>query len=109
LQVSAQQTVTHGFSIQGFYVWSKSLQSEALDTTGNTGNSATTEPQDNRNRYLDRQRSDFDQRHVSAISFVYKPKLRHPELCHAQYGQRLDGYLHHPRPERQPIQHHHGN
>jgi hypothetical protein len=73
LQVSAQQTVTHGFSIQGFYVWSKSLQSEALDTTGNTGNSATTEPQDNRNRYLDRQRSDFDQRHVSAISFVYKP------------------------------------
>ena len=32
-----------------------------------------TKPEDNRNRYLDRQRSDFDQRHVSAISFVYKP------------------------------------
>jgi outer membrane receptor protein involved in Fe transport len=75
MQVSVQQQVTHGFSIQGFYVWSKSLQSEGLDTTGNTGNSATTEPEDNRNRYLDRQRSDFDQRHVAAISFVYKPTL----------------------------------
>src|SRR5258707_13647103 len=42
-QVSVQQRVTHGFSIQGFYVWSKSLQSEGLDTTGNTGNSAFTE------------------------------------------------------------------
>jgi outer membrane receptor protein involved in Fe transport len=72
-QVSVQQQVTHGFSIQGFYVWSKSLQSEGLDTTGNTGNSAFTEPEDNRNRFLDRQRSDFDQRHVSAVSFVYKP------------------------------------
>jgi hypothetical protein len=72
-QISVQQRLTHGFSIQGFYVWSKSLQSEDLDTTGNTGNSAGTQPEDNRNRYLDRQRSDFDQRHVSAISFVYKP------------------------------------
>jgi hypothetical protein len=71
-QVSVQQRVTHGFSIQGFYVWSKSLQSEDLDTAGNTGNSTGTEPEDNRNRYLDRQRSDFDQRHVAAISFVYK-------------------------------------
>jgi outer membrane receptor protein involved in Fe transport len=74
LQVSVQQTLTRGFSISGFYVWSKSLQSEDLDTGGNTGNSAGTEPQDNRTRYLDRQRSDFDQRHVSAISFVYKPQ-----------------------------------
>jgi len=73
LQVSVQQQLTHGFSIQGFYVWSKSLQSEDLDTTGNTGNSAGTEPEDNRNHYLDRQRSDFDQRHVMAASFVYQP------------------------------------
>jgi outer membrane receptor protein involved in Fe transport len=72
LQVSAQQQLTHGFGIQGFYVWSKSLQSEDLDTTGNTGNSTGTEPEDNRNRALDRQRSDFDQRHVAAVSFVYK-------------------------------------
>jgi hypothetical protein len=73
LQVSVQQRLTHGFSIQGFYVWSKSLQSEDLDTAGNTGNSTNTMPEDNRNRYLDRQRSDFDQRHVMAASFVYKP------------------------------------
>jgi outer membrane receptor protein involved in Fe transport len=72
LQVSVQQRLTHGLSISGFYVWSKSLQSEDLDTTGNTGNSTGTEPEDNRIRYLDRQRSDFDQRHVMAASFVYK-------------------------------------
>ncbi len=64
LQVSVQQQITHGFSIQGFWVWSKSLQSEDLDTTGNTGNSAGSEPQDNNNRSLVRLRSDFDQRHV---------------------------------------------
>jgi hypothetical protein len=74
LQITAQQRVTHGFSIQGFYVWSKSLQSEDLDTTGNTGNSSNTETEDPRNKRLDRQRSDFDQRHVVAISFVYKPQ-----------------------------------
>jgi len=72
LQVSMQQRMSHGFSIQGFWVWSKSLQSMDLDTTGNTGNSATTEPEDNRLHYLDRQRSDYDQRHVASISFVYK-------------------------------------
>jgi outer membrane receptor protein involved in Fe transport len=75
LQVSIQQQVTHGFSIQGFYVWSKSLQSEDLDTAGNTGNSTGTEPEDNNNRFLDRQRSDYDQRHVTAISFVYQPQI----------------------------------
>ena len=72
LQVSAQQRLSHGFSIQGFWVWSKSLQSLNMDSTGNTGNSTTTEPEDNRNHWLDRQRSDFDQRHVAAISFVYQ-------------------------------------
>jgi hypothetical protein len=54
-------------------VWSKSLQSEPLDSTGNTGNSAATAPQDPNLKYLDKQRSDFDQRHLSTISFVYKP------------------------------------
>ena len=72
LQVSLQQRLTHGLSINGFWVWSKTLQSADLDTTGNTGNSAATMPEDNRNHYLDRQRSDFDQRHVVAMSFVYK-------------------------------------
>jgi len=73
LQVSAVQQLTHGFSIRGFYVWSKTLQSEPLDSTGNTGNSAATAPEDPNFKFLDKQRSDFDQRHVSTISFVYKP------------------------------------
>jgi len=73
LQVMLQKRMAHGFSAQGFWVWSKSLQSEDLDTSGNTGNSATTTPQDPNNRWLDRQRSDYDQRHVVAFSIVWKP------------------------------------
>ena len=72
LQATFTQRLTHGFIVQGFYVWSKSLQSEDLDTPGNTGNSTGTEPEDNNFRYLDRQRSDFDQRHVFTASVVYK-------------------------------------
>ena len=73
LQVTAEQRLTRNFSIKGFYVWSKTLQSEPLDSAGNTGNSAATAPEDNNMKYLDKQRSDYDQRHVSTISFVYKP------------------------------------
>jgi len=73
LQLSVQKTLSHGLSLQGYWVWSKDLQSEDLDAAGNTGNTASDEPQDNRNRYLDRQRSDYDQREVVAISAVYKP------------------------------------
>ncbi|HEX7158457.1 MAG TPA: TonB-dependent receptor, partial [Edaphobacter sp.] len=73
LQVTVQKRMAHGFSAQGFWVWSKTLQSEDLDTSGNTGNSANTQPQDPNNRWLDRQRSDFDQRHVVAMSIVWKP------------------------------------
>jgi outer membrane receptor protein involved in Fe transport len=73
LQVTVQKRMSHGFSAQGFWVWSKSLQSENLDTAGNTGNSADTTPQDVNNRWLDRQRSSFDQRHVVAFSLVWQP------------------------------------
>jgi hypothetical protein len=73
LQVSAEQRITNGFSIKGFYIWSKTLASASLDETGNTGNNAGTAFEDPNLRYLDRQRSDFDQRHVAVISFVYKP------------------------------------
>ena len=73
LQVTVQKRLSGGFSAQGFYVWSKSLQSLDLDATGNTGNTASDEPEDNRNHWLDRQRSDYDQRHVVAASIVYKP------------------------------------
>jgi Carboxypeptidase regulatory-like domain len=73
LQVTIQKRLTKGFSAQGFYVWSKALQSLDLDTSGNTGNSTGTEPEDNNFHYLDRQRSDYDQRHVIAASLVWKP------------------------------------
>ncbi len=72
IQASFQQRLSHGFTVQGFYVFSKSLQSEDLDTAGNTGNSTGTQPEDAHLRYLDRQRSDFDQRHVFTSSVVYK-------------------------------------
>ena len=73
LQVTVQKRLSKGFSAQGFYVWSKALQSLDLDTSGNTGNSATTEPEDNNNHWLDRTRSDYDQRSVVAASVVWKP------------------------------------
>jgi hypothetical protein len=44
-----------------------------MDLTGNTGNAAGDDPQDNHNHRLDRERSDFDQRESVAISGVYKP------------------------------------
>jgi hypothetical protein len=73
LQITAQQRVTHGITVQGFYVWSKTMASINMDQTGNTGNTATDDPEDNNNHYLDRQRSDFDQRSVMAASVVWKP------------------------------------
>jgi hypothetical protein len=73
LQVTIQKRLAAGFSAQGFYVWAKALQSLDLDTAGNTGNSTGTEPEDNNNHWLDRQRSDYDQRHVVAASIVWKP------------------------------------
>lgn len=73
LQVTVEKQLTKGFRAQGYYVWSKALQSLDLDTSGNTGNSTGTEPEDNNNHWLDRQRSDYDQRHVVAASIVWKP------------------------------------
>jgi hypothetical protein len=73
MQLSVQKTMAHGLSVNGFYVWSKSLQSLDIDLAGNTGNTAQDDPQDNRNHFLDRMRSDYDQREVFAMSIVYKP------------------------------------
>jgi hypothetical protein len=73
LQFTAQQRLAHGFSIHGYYVWSKTLDSLNVDLAGNTGNSSTDEPEDNRLHSLDRQRSDFDQRSTVAISAVWQP------------------------------------
>ena len=73
LQVTLRQRLSRGFSVQGYYIWSKTLSSEDVSLAGNTGNTAQDEPQDPNFKYLDRQRSDFDQRQMVAISGVWKP------------------------------------
>jgi hypothetical protein len=73
LQVSVEQRLTHNFSVSGFYIWSKSLASANLQTTGNIGNSAGTEPEDYYDLGLERQRSDDDMRQQVSIHGVWKP------------------------------------
>jgi hypothetical protein len=73
LQVSMEQRLTHSFSVSGFYIWSKSLSSANLQTTGNIGNSAATEPEDYYDLGLERQRSDQDMRQQVSIHGVWKP------------------------------------
>jgi hypothetical protein len=73
LQISVEKRLSRHISINGFYIWSKSLASASLQTTGNIGNSAATEPEDYRNLRLERQRTDNDQRHQAVISAVWKP------------------------------------
>jgi len=73
LQVTVQKTMSHGLSVQGYYIWAKDLQSLDMDLPGNTGNTAQDDPLDTRNHYLDRQRSDYDQRETVAISAIFKP------------------------------------
>jgi outer membrane receptor protein involved in Fe transport len=73
LQVSAEKRLSHHLSVHGFYIWSKSLASGSLQTTGNIGNSAATEPEDYYNLGLEKQLTDNDQRHQANIAFVWKP------------------------------------
>jgi len=56
------------FSLKGYYTWSKTLASIAMDN-----NSLANPFEDYNNRYLDKQRSDFDQRHTSVTSIVWQP------------------------------------
>lgn len=73
LQTSVTKRLSQRFSISGFYIWSKSLASASLQTTGNIGNSAATEPEDYYNLRAERQRTDNDQRQQAVISCVWKP------------------------------------
>lgn len=73
LQVVVEKRLSHGFSVHGFYIWSKSLASASLQTTGNIGNSAGTEPEDYRAMYLERQRQTNDMRNQAVFSTVWKP------------------------------------
>lgn len=75
MQLAVEQRVTHGLTVRGFYVWSRDMQSEPLDNGGALGDGATTTPEDANLKYLDRERSDYDQRHVALITAVYKPEF----------------------------------
>lgn len=73
LQVLIDKRLSRGFSVNGFYIWSKSLASASMQTTGNLGNSTGTSPEDYRAMYLERQRQDRDIRNHAVITFVWKP------------------------------------
>ncbi len=73
LQVSFDQRLSHHLSFGGFYAWSKALASASLQTTGNIGNSAGTEPEDYYNLGLERQRTDNDMREQFSFHGVWKP------------------------------------
>ncbi len=73
LQVVVEKRLSQDFSINGFYIWSKALASANMQTTGNIGNSAGTEPEDYRAMYLERQRESNDMRNQAVISFVWNP------------------------------------
>jgi Carboxypeptidase regulatory-like domain/TonB-dependent Receptor Plug Domain len=73
LQISVEKRLSQHISVNGFYIWSKSLATASLQTTGNIGNSAATEPEDYYNLPLERQRTDNDQRHQAVIATVWKP------------------------------------
>ncbi len=73
LQASVTKRLSNHVSLNGFYIWSKALASASLQTTGNIGNSAGTEPEDYYNLGLERQRTDNDQRNQANITVVWKP------------------------------------
>ncbi len=68
LQVTVDKRLSRRFSLKGYYTWSKTLASIAMDN-----NSLANPFEDYNNRYLDKQRSDFDQRHTSVSSIVWQP------------------------------------
>jgi hypothetical protein len=73
LQVSVEERLSHNVSVIGFYVWSKTLGTASLQTTGNIGNSTGTRPEDYYNLGLEKQRADNDRTNLSTTSIVWKP------------------------------------
>ncbi len=70
LQVSVEQRLTHHVSARGYYTWSKTLQSNFLDSTGSTNG---TFLDSNYPQLEYRQRSDQDRRNMFTSSIVWKP------------------------------------
>jgi hypothetical protein len=70
LQVTLEQRITHHVSAKGYYTWSKTLQSNTLDSTGGLNGTFVDA---NYPQLEYRQRSDQDRRHMMTMSFVWKP------------------------------------
>ncbi|WP_035348497.1 carboxypeptidase regulatory-like domain-containing protein [Edaphobacter aggregans] len=70
LQVVLEQRITHHISARGYYTWSKTLQSNTLDSTGGLNGTFVDA---NYPQLEYRQRSDQDRRHMMTMSFVWKP------------------------------------
>jgi hypothetical protein len=70
LQVTIEQRITHHVSARGYYSWSKTLQSNNLDSTGGLNGTFVDA---NYPQLEYRQRSDQDRRHMMTMSFVWKP------------------------------------
>jgi hypothetical protein len=69
LQVSVEQRLIHNFSAKGYYSWSKTLQSNTLDSTSGLNGTFVDA---NYPQLEYRQRSDQDRRHMMTMSFVWK-------------------------------------
>jgi outer membrane receptor protein involved in Fe transport len=70
LQITLEQRITHHVSAKGYYSWSKTLQSNTLDSTGGLNGTFLDA---NYPQLEYRQRSDQDRRHMMTMSFVWKP------------------------------------
>ena len=68
LQVTLEKRISYHFSAKGYYSWSHTLQSNALDGT----NLAATYVDPNYPQLEARQRSDQDRRNMMTMSFVWK-------------------------------------
>jgi hypothetical protein len=73
MQAAIKKRLSRQFSLDAFYIWSKTMESGSLQTTGNIGNSAATEPEDYYAPKLDKQRADNDIRSQFSMNAVWKP------------------------------------
>jgi len=68
LQITLDKRLSHSVSFKSHFTWSKTLASAMMDN-----NSLANTFEDYNLQYLDRQRSDFDQRLTNATSVVWQP------------------------------------
>jgi outer membrane receptor protein involved in Fe transport len=70
LQVTVEQRLIHHVSARGYYTWSKTLQSNALDSLSGLNGTFVDA---NYPQLEYRQRSDQDRHHMMTMSFVWNP------------------------------------